>query len=171
MKRYSCITLLSILSLITFSQSGWHWQNPLPQGNPLNSIHFCAHSGWAVGENGTALHMKDYGEVCDIKPLFDNVTSIYEQKLVAPGNNIRLLQNIPNPFTGISTIGWSSRHSGQTLLKVFNISGQEIATLVNKFMPEGIHSVDFNAASLSKGVYYYQLRIGNEIESKKMIIQ
>ncbi len=102
--------------------------------------------------------------------MFEKTLSIEEPGLVNPQQKIRLYQNVPNPFTGITTIGWSSEISGQTVLKVFNIHGQEIATLLKKNMPAGKHSVDFDGSHLSKGVYYYQLKIGNFILAKKCIV-
>jgi len=117
-------------------------------------------------ENGHEGTLNAWG----IKPLFEKVISIDEQATIDENQKIKLSQNIPNPFTGITNICWSSDVSGQTVLKVFNISGMEIATLVNKFMPAGEHVVNFNGSGLSTGLYYYQLRVGDFVQTKKMIL-
>jgi subtilisin-like proprotein convertase family protein len=106
-----------------------------------------------------------------IKPLFEKVISIDEQVAIKSDQEIILSQNIPNPFSETTSISWSSEVSGQNLLKIFNINGQEIATLINKFMPAGEHTVNFDGSCLSTGLYYYQLRVGDLIQTKKMILQ
>jgi hypothetical protein len=105
-----------------------------------------------------------------IKPLFEKPVAVEEPAGQSVEQKIRLSQNIPNPFTVLTTISWSSEISGLTTLKVFNINGQEVATLVDKFLPKGEFSVDFNGSSFSPGVYYYKLQIGNYMLAKKCII-
>ncbi len=79
MKKFTCLTLISIFSYLTFAQSGWHWQNPFPQGNPLYSINFLSDNGWAVGPQGTAIHTTDGGETWQLVDLGtdENLNSVY----------------------------------------------------------------------------------------------
>lgn len=105
-----------------------------------------------------------------IKPLFNKVISIEENEMIKEPQKIQLSQNNPNPFTGRTNISWDSQISGHTLLKVFNISGQEISTLLNKPLPLGKHSIEFDGSQLSKGVYYYQLTVGDFSSTKKCIL-
>jgi len=105
-----------------------------------------------------------------IKPLFKKVISIEENEMAEGPQKVQLSQNIPNPFTGRTNISWNSQISGQTILKVFNISGQEISTLLNKPLPLGKHSIEFDGSQLSKGVYYYQLTVGDFRSTKKCIL-
>ncbi|MCB2207909.1 MAG: T9SS type A sorting domain-containing protein [Bacteroidetes bacterium] len=105
-----------------------------------------------------------------IKPLFEKIISIDEKAAIGSYQEIMLSQNIPNPFTAITSISWNSEVSGKTVLKVFNINGQEIATLVNGFMPAGEHTIDFDGSGLSTGLYYYQLRVDDFVQTKKMIL-
>jgi len=105
-----------------------------------------------------------------IKPLFEKLISVPETGLMSE-SRIQMKQNIPNPFDRTTQINWKSDVGGHTLLKVFNISGQEITTLLNKYMPVGEHSASFDGSHLSTGVYYYQLCIGNYVQTKKMIIK
>jgi photosystem II stability/assembly factor-like uncharacterized protein/subtilisin-like proprotein convertase family protein len=104
-----------------------------------------------------------------IKPLYEKLTSVDKPEEIAAEPGIQLFQNVPNPFTGNTEIAWKSSIDGITSLKVYSISGQEIATLVNKFLPKGEHSVQFDGSHLSVGVYYYQLRVGNYMLTKKCI--
>jgi hypothetical protein len=55
-------------------------------------------------------------------------------------------------------------------LKIYDVLGNEVATLVNDYKDAGVYEVDFNAANLSSGVYYYQLKAGSLLETKKMIL-
>ena len=114
------------------------------------------------GQEGT---LKAWG----IKPLFEKTVSVDEPQMAGEEPKIRLSQNIPNPFSGTARINWTSEMDGFTTLKVFNINGQEIATLVNKYLPKGEYYVDFNGSGLSPGVYYYMLQLGNCLIAKKCI--
>lgn len=81
-----------------------------------------------------------------------------------------LAQNYPNPFNPTTTINYSIPTNGLVTLKVFNILGQEVKTLVNKEQIAGIHKVSFDASQLASGVYIYRLSSGNFVNSKKMLL-
>ena len=88
-----------------------------------------------------------------------------------------LSQNYPNPFNPSTTIKYSIPvvgneyfRSSQTTLKIYNILGSEVATLVNKQQKAGNYEVNFNASNLSSGVYFYRLQSGSFSESKKMVL-
>ena len=81
-----------------------------------------------------------------------------------------LEQNYPNPFNPNTKISWQSPVSSHQTLKVYNILGKEVATLVDEVKPAGNHEIDFNSALLSSGVYFYKLQIGSFVETKKMIL-
>ena len=81
-----------------------------------------------------------------------------------------LLQNYPNPFNPATTIKYSIPEAGVVSLKIFNILGEEVKTLVNQEMPAGNHSVQFNASSLASGIYLYRIQTGAFIQTKKMIL-
>ncbi len=81
-----------------------------------------------------------------------------------------LLQNYPNPFNPTTTVSWQSPVSGWQTIKIFNTLGQEVETIVNDYLEAGFHSKLYIVNSaLPSGVYYYQLRAGNHIETRKMI--
>jgi len=79
-------------------------------------------------------------------------------------------QNYPNPFNPSTTINFSVPSSEFVTLKVYDVLGNEIETLVNEEKPAGKYEVDFNAVELSSGIYFYMLQVGNFLETKKMIL-
>jgi hypothetical protein len=81
-----------------------------------------------------------------------------------------LEQNYPNPFNPATLINFTLPASGFVKLKVFNSIGKEVQTLVNGNLSPGSYSVNFNAANLSGGVYFYKLETENFTETKKMIL-
>jgi beta-glucanase (GH16 family) len=81
-----------------------------------------------------------------------------------------LFQNYPNPFNSYCTIKYSIPKSSQVTLKIFNTLGEEITTLVNEEKPVGTYELNWNAANLPSGVYFYQLRVGDFIQTRKMIL-
>ncbi|OGU34478.1 MAG: hypothetical protein A2068_02120 [Ignavibacteria bacterium GWB2_35_6b] len=90
-------------------------------------------------------------------------------------NNFILEQNYPNPFNPVTTIKFTipnvvDANFASTTLKIYDILSQEITTLVNEKIGSGEHEISFDASALSSGVYFYQLRIGNLVQSKKMLV-
>lgn len=92
-------------------------------------------------------------------------------------NDFVLYQNYPNPFNPNTKISWQSPVTGHQLLKVFDVLGNEVATLINEFKSAGNYEVEFNASFLSSGVYFYRItiysdkfQIGSIVESKKMLL-
>ncbi len=84
-----------------------------------------------------------------------------------------LFQNYPNPFNPITTIKFNLINSGKISLKVYNILGQEVTTILNNLELEvGQHEVEFNASNLSSGVYFYRINVnkGEFIASKKLLL-
>ena len=97
------------------------------------------------------------------------------------GNNLpvefSLSQNYPNPFNPTTKIKYTvpfveTRHASSVQLKVYDILGNEIATLVNKEQSPGEYEVVFDADkyNLSSGIYFYQLKAGNFIQTKKLVL-
>lgn len=81
-----------------------------------------------------------------------------------------LRQNYPNPFNPQTTISFSITQRDHVVLKVYDILGREIATLVNEYKSAGTYEVRFNASSLSSGVYYYTLHTGRGVQTKQMLL-
>ena len=81
-----------------------------------------------------------------------------------------LIQNYPNPFNPSTKIKYSIPQTSQVQIKVFDVLGNEIETLVNEEKPAGTYELNWNAASLPSGVYFYQLRAGSFVKTKKMVL-
>ena len=79
-------------------------------------------------------------------------------------------QNCPNPFNPATLIRYSIPEPGLVTLKVYDILGKEVATLVNEQKIGGKYEVKFNAGSLASGVYFYTLKINNYVSTEKMIL-
>lgn len=85
-------------------------------------------------------------------------------------NSFILKQNYPNPFNPSTTISYSIPENSSVTLKVFNVLGKEVATLVNENQPAGNYNIDWNAVEMSSGVYFYELRAGSNVQTNKMIL-
>ncbi|MBK9097852.1 MAG: choice-of-anchor D domain-containing protein [bacterium] len=81
-----------------------------------------------------------------------------------------LEQNYPNPFNPTTTISYSLKETGVVSLKVFDILGNEVTTLINEEMSAGTYQYKFDASALSSGIYFYTLKAGNFLSTKKMIL-
>jgi hypothetical protein len=97
-----------------------------------------------------------------------SITNITNNNTIA--DNYSLSQNYPNPFNPSTTIKFSIPKSEYVSLKIYDIMGKEIATLVNSQLNMGSYSVDFNAKNLSSGVYFYKLISGDFTEVKRMTL-
>lgn len=84
--------------------------------------------------------------------------------------NYSLMQNYPNPFNPTTIISFMLKNSGHTTLKVYNVMGEEIATLVNNYLVQGKYDLQFNANQLPSGIYIYKLTSGNFSQTKKMML-
>jgi hypothetical protein len=81
-----------------------------------------------------------------------------------------LFQNFPNPFNPNTKISYSIPKTSLVLLKIFNVLGQEVATLINEEKPSGNYEITWYAKNLPSGVYFYQLKAGEFIETRKMLL-
>lgn len=98
-----------------------------------------------------------------------SVTSVNE--LTYKPGSYELFQNYPNPFNPSTKINYSVKERGFVSLKVYNILGVEIATLVNGYKPAGTYEAFLNAAKLSSGVYIYSLSVNGFRQTRKMILE
>jgi plastocyanin len=92
--------------------------------------------------------------------------SVDDDNLVA--DKFKLLQNFPNPFNPTTKIEYQILERSFVSLKVYNILGYEVASLVNEEKPTGVYNVNFDASGLSSGMYLYRLQAGSFVETKKM---
>ncbi|MEJ2196366.1 MAG: T9SS type A sorting domain-containing protein [Ignavibacteriaceae bacterium] len=85
-------------------------------------------------------------------------------------NNYTLNQNYPNPFNPTTTINYSIPQRSLVIIKIFDIIGNEVETLVNEEKPMGMYETNLNAINLASGVYFYRIQAGSFINVKKMIL-
>jgi len=90
----------------------------------------------------------------------------------APGlpDKYQLSQNYPNPFNPSTTISYSIPKEGNVVLKIYNVLGQEIKTLINQFQSAGNYKISFDASFLTSGIYFYSIRSDNFTQVKKMVL-
>jgi len=103
------------------------------------------------------------------RPLSEMVTDIEDQSNAIPSQYV-LKQNYPNPFNPSTKIKYSVPQSSNVIIKVFDILGNEIETLVNEEKPVGTYEITWYAANLPSGVYFYTINAGSFIETRKMIL-
>jgi len=106
--------------------------------------------------------------VLDFTATTDPAVSVNENNLL---NTYYLFQNYPNPFNPSTRINYNVGEPGLVQLKVYNVLGVEVASLVNEFKNSGNHSVDFRAETFSSGVYFYSLSVNNFTQTRKMILE
>ena len=137
---------------ITFSSQ----QTLTAPGNCLSMYNVQA--GWCGGNTGQIYHYTS-PHVVGIKNVNNEVP-----------NNYSLSQNYPNPFNPTTTINFSIPSSNNVSLKIYDIVGNEVMTVVNGFKQAGSYSVNIDASRLSSGVYFYTITAGNFKDTKKMML-
>jgi spore coat protein A len=103
---------------------------------------------------------------------FEVVTSLPKQSgdVLAGVTEFSLDQNYPNPFNPSTTINFTVPQNSQVTLKIYDVLGSEVSTLINQVVPAGNHEVQFDATGLPSGVYFYNLTAGSFVENKKMML-
>ena len=101
--------------------------------------------------------------------LQQTTVAVKDKKQFSPISSYQLKQNYPNPFNSSTTIRFSIPRRENVALKIFDINGKEVQTLVSKQLDSGNHYYNFEAKNLASGLYIYQLKAGNIIFSKKML--
>jgi hypothetical protein len=97
-----------------------------------------------------------------------NVTSVEDGSSLP--EDYTLYQNYPNPFNPSTTISFSLAQAGNVKLTLFDALGRNVQEIANKEFSSGNHSINFNAANLTSGVYFYRIEAGSFVQSKKMIL-
>lgn len=129
-----------------------------------------------VLKNG-ATHDKN---VADIKLWLNKRLAWMDQNLIKLATSVQhgesfadfsLEQNYPNPFNPTTTIHFMLQKTEHVSLKIFNLLGKEAATLIDESRPAGAYEIEWNAAHLPSGLYFYRLQAGNESRVRKMMLQ
>ena len=143
---------------------GQNWdQQPVNVSGNLWKVFFAnSNDGWliewAYSSGSNILHTTN-GGIMGVKVISTNTPEEFH-----------LFQNFPNPFNPTTTIRYDIKTKGSVELKVFDLLGREITTLVNENQTPGTYEVVFDATSLSSGVYLYKLQSGDFVKTRKMLI-
>jgi hypothetical protein len=121
------------------------------------------------GESYTQVRLFNIFGDPSLKLKYDILADVKPPEIILPAQ-YSLNQNFPNPFNPSTTIKFSLQEDGMVEMKIYNILGNEVASIVNGFYKAGEHSIDFNAAGLSSGVYFYTIKSKNFTQTKKMIL-
>jgi hypothetical protein len=108
-------------------------------------------------------------QMAEMELLGKLASSVADKKAAQPAG-FELAQNYPNPFNPTTTISYSIHQTGNVELKVFDLLGKEVVSLVNKVQNPGVYNVTFDAQDLSSGVYIYTLKSANAVMSNKMVL-
>ena len=109
-----------------------------------------------------AQSLKDFYFTGTVTALDDNMAEIVR--------DFKLSQNYPNPFNPSTVISWQSPVGSRQILKIYDLLGREVKTLVNEEKKAGYHSIDFNGSDLPSGIYFYRLQTGDFVQTRKMIL-
>lgn len=99
---------------------------------------------------------------------FDGIVGVEDEITLL--TEFSLEQNYPNPFNPSTTLRYSIPHESKVIIKVYDIVGNEIETLVNEEKTIGTYEVEFNSSKLSSGIYFYQMKAENYTQTKKMVL-
>lgn len=152
------------LAILNTSDGGETWSiitTTFPQGvsgNGLNSGFFIdKNTGWATGNGGIILK-------------YNLTTGISERDVNNIPGKFILGQNYPNPFNPSTTINYSVPKTSSITIKIYDLLGNEVTTLVNEVKSAGNYSAIFNASKIASGTYFYRMTADNTIQTKKLII-
>jgi photosystem II stability/assembly factor-like uncharacterized protein len=121
---------------------------------PLNALHFTENCGWAVGEKGLVLRTDD------------GVSWVDQNSGRTYPNAFKLFQNYPNPFNPTTTIEFELPRASKVTLKIYNILGEEVATLLSGSLNSGSHSIEWSRpAGIASGIYFYRLQARDPSQS------
>ena len=148
----------NVATIFNSDYGGVYWYRCfISERGTFNCVSFCnPNLAIAVGDSG-------------LVAVYESPTSFSENNDIALTDYI-LEQNYPNPFNSSSVIKYSIPNSSQVTLKIFNTLGKEIETLVNEEKSVGTYELNWNAANLPSGVYFYRLQAGSFGQTRKMLL-
>lgn len=146
------------------TNGGLNWQTQIITNSFIShKIFFIDQiTGWVVGLNNISQNKvlkTTTGGITFINPIFDEIPAQY-----------KLSQNYPNPFNPRTVVSFSLPVAGDVLLKVYDLRGREVQTLVNERLNAGKYEATFNGSMLNSGVYFYKLTAGGYSEIRKMLL-
>lgn len=142
------------------SDTGKTWVMEVEGGYFWDIVFTDENYGWLLG-SGVIYRTSNggHGGIVSVEEEINSVPKSYSLK-----------QNFPNPFNPTTKIKYSIPQSSQVQIKVYDVLGNEIETLVNEEKSVGTYELTWNAANLPSGVYFYQLKVGSFVQTKKMVL-
>jgi photosystem II stability/assembly factor-like uncharacterized protein len=134
-----------------------------------SSIGGGAGAGQIALDRGYVVDMRT-GSIQKLTANYNVLTSVNENIISSVPNKFNLYQNYPNPFNPSTTIKFDIPSGGFVSLKIFDVLGREVAAPVNEYRNPGTYEVNYNASSLSSGMYFYRLQYGGYSEIKKLTL-
>lgn len=139
-------------------ENGALYKNP---GSPSGPFDWSPVYNTPFSSGGTDMYFELYG--------IPSGPTDNEEQLTSP-LTFSLQQNYPNPFNPSTKIKYSIPQSSNVVLNIYDVLGKELVTMVNAEQPAGNYEVDFDAPNLPSGTYFYQIKAGSLIKTKKMIL-
>ncbi len=141
----------------TDNGTSWIQRN---EGLSNPSIHaFCIFNNYIFASAGLGVFRRSLGELVGIQPISNEIP-----------NQFSLGQNYPNPFNPNTVISFQLAVNSFATIKVYDLLGREVATLVNEQLQPGTYEVDWYGSNFSSGIYYYKIVAGDYTETKKMVL-
>ncbi len=124
---------------------------------------------FSIGDSVVCTATDFYGSTSEFSSVsvIQSITGIAENQLPA---QLKLYQNYPNPFNSETTIPFSIHEPSNVSIKIFDINGREIETVIDQNLTPGNHSAKWNAGTFSSGMYHYQLKVDRFVETKKLLL-
>ncbi len=137
--------------------TGATWTHNAPDTVQVSSLVSYGSTTYAITDRGVFIVGQQYSS-----------TSV--RTVSSPLRTAMLLQNYPNPFNPTTVISFQLAAISRVSLKIYDLLGREVAMLVNGEMPAGMHEVPFDASRFASGIYFYRLKAGNFVATKKLIL-
>jgi hypothetical protein len=124
---------------------------------------------FSIGDSVVCTATDFYGNTSEFSSvaIIQSISSIVENHLPA---QLKLYQNYPNPFNSETTIRFTIRESGLVSLKIVDIMGRDVETVLEQYLPSGDYTEKWSAENYTSGVYYYNLKVDGFVETKKLLL-
>jgi hypothetical protein len=140
----------------------WNFNVPLNASERPRALDF--------SPDGNTAYIGVFGAASDLVQKVANTGSGVDENGQSVVDGYKLSQNYPNPFNPATKINFELKVSGYTTLKVYDMLGNEVATLIQNELTSGAHSVNFSAANIASGTYFYQLNVNGTRITNKMVV-